>query len=1079
MTPPTVTPRPASRRVAERHSRQGNALPRLGASLLTLLLLALPPLVLLQVTGNPLRPPAALRGSDALLHQIDDAAVVYIVATLAWLWWLHLLGCFVTQALQQARGSRARMPWPRLLFGANTLIASNLVAVILMSGSGSSLTPAPQKPSTVVTWQHDEVVSNLHPSPPPGARTLDLTADVAPSTSPAGRPEETAKVSSAGSAIRCRVLPPHGRHHDTLWDIAERHLGDGMRWRDIFALNEGRVMPDGQRLTRASLIRPGWILHLPADARSLPIDQVAAPDASSRVAVNGPGDTGGRAATTAHSDAAHLDTAHSGTMRQPSDTSDRSTAGSGMSQRFDLPPHQATPASPVPPALSEPQTSAHTPASQVSQPASTAGAAPSRADDRPSGPASHEPEHVGHDSHVETAGELGLLGLAGLGLLAALTRRRKVAARRRPRGARPATPASELLQVEAQLRREARSAQDLSATLRLALLLAARHDPERRLTEDLVAVWHHPDDSFELVLADGDADRTATTPGAESAGAESIGVMAPAPFVATGRGWLLPVEGRRFLFATTRTKSSDDRLREELEVHDDPFPLLLPVGAREGSTCLVNLGHAPVVSLDADQVVDAGHASEQDTDGGSRGNSVSAVLAAWVLQLAGAPWAGNSRILLAPPYADLAGSLPALSVAGPDDLTRLASAASSDGVLGEEAELLAGFRPDQLPATTFDLARGDTALAVLLDGQQPCTDPAAAATPDVWRLQPDGTVSIPGIADGLVPTRVEGEQLELVRRLLEHAQDPPHAAASDPGRRSRALETPPTPLPPATALPTALNTARPTAASSGDTAAVADDPEFALPEPGEERLAVPPVVRVDVLGPVMMTGTSSTLGGTLRQILLFLAMHRRPVPPLALWEAVWPDREFNDHSLRSRCNELKRYLHRQLLKDGRSWVLPASVRCDWQEFKALAAGSHDDKITALALVRGRPFEDFAPDWIHLEGIYAEIEATIVDLALEVASDALERGDTMTASFAAAAGAKASPYEERLVQLGIRAAQDRGAYSLARSLHRQLTAVLDDEIEPDDTELPATTQLMADLNYNESRQLRQAQRGSDS
>jgi len=679
---------------------------------------------------------------------------------------------------------------------------------------------------------------------------------------------------------------------------------------------------------------------------------------------------------------------------------------------------------------------------------------------------------------------MGLLGLAGLGLLAALTRRRKVAARRRPRGVRSATPDSELLKVEAQLRREARSAQDLSATLRLALLLAARHDPERRLTEDLLAVWHHPDDSFELVLA----------------GAESAVVTAPAPFVATGRGWVLPVEGRRFLFATTRTKSSDNRLREELQLHDDPFPLLLPVGARAGSTCLVNLGHAPVVSLVEDQAADASQDPDQDpdrdtgqdTDLSSGGNSVSAVLAGWVLQLAGAPWAGNCRIVLAPPYAALAGSLPALSVAGPDDLTRLASSGSSEGaVLSEEAELLAGFRPDQLPATTFDLARGDTALAILLDGQHPSTAPDGAATPDVWRLQPDGSVSIPGIADGLVPTPVDGQQLQLVRRLLEYAQDPPHASASDPGLRSRALETPPTPLAPATAPPPAP----PAEPSSGDatssgggdaetsepsgTSAVADGSELALPEPGEEPLAAPPVVRVDVLGPVMMTGTSSTLGGTLRQILLFLAMHRRPVPPLALWEAVWPDREFNDHSLRSRCNELKRYLHRQLLKDGRSWVLPASVRCDWQEFNALAAGSHDDKVTALALVRGRPFEDFAPDWIHLEGIYAEIEATIVDLALEVANDALERGDTMTASFAAAAGAKASPYEERLVQLGIRAAQDRGAYSLARSLHRQLTAVLDDEIEPDDTELPTTTQLMADLNYNESRQLRQTHRGSDS
>jgi hypothetical protein len=457
-------------------------------------------------------------------------------------------------------------------------------------------------------------------------------------------------------------------------------------------------------------------------------------------------------------------------------------------------------------------------------------------------------------------------------------------------------------------------------------------------------------------------------------------------------------------------------------------------------------------------------------------------------------------MLLAPSYADLALTYPACATAGPDDLTRLATALP-DSTTPEGAEFVAGFRPDQLPSAALERARTSRAtLAVMLVGHTSSDVTTSIAAGEEWTLRSDGTVTIPRVAESIVPRPLDDEHLELVRRLLEHAQDPPHAATNDPGLRARALDAPATPLPPAPAPPAAgpdadaatendaeidaemaagRNAERDAVARGGARTPGVDTPavpaEVDASDLNDDALQAPPVVRVDVLGPVMMTGTSSTLGGTLRQILLFLALHRRPVPPLALWEAVWPDREFNDHSLRSRCNELKRYLHRQLLKDGRSWVLPETVRCDWQEFKALAAGGHDDKVTALALVRGRPFEDFAPDWVHLEGFYAEIEATIVDLALEVATDALERGDTMTASFAAAAGAKASPYEERLVQLGIRAAQDRGAYSLARSLHRQLTAVLDDEIEPDDTELPGTTRLMADLNYAESRQFRDAKR----
>ena len=62
------------------------------------------------------------------------------------------------------------------------------------------------------------------------------------------------------------VKPPVGRFHESLWEIAQKYLGDGRRYREIFDLNSGRVQPDGSRLTIASLIRPGWVLHMPRDA---------------------------------------------------------------------------------------------------------------------------------------------------------------------------------------------------------------------------------------------------------------------------------------------------------------------------------------------------------------------------------------------------------------------------------------------------------------------------------------------------------------------------------------------------------------------------------------------------------------------------------------------------------------------------------------------------------------------------------------------------------------------------------------------------------------------------------------------
>lgn len=51
---------------------------------------------------------------------------------------------------------------------------------------------------------------------------------------------------------------------DDLWELAERHLDDGDRWRELYEANRGRTQPDGERLTDPDLIRPGWTLRLPA-----------------------------------------------------------------------------------------------------------------------------------------------------------------------------------------------------------------------------------------------------------------------------------------------------------------------------------------------------------------------------------------------------------------------------------------------------------------------------------------------------------------------------------------------------------------------------------------------------------------------------------------------------------------------------------------------------------------------------------------------------------------------------------------------------------------------------------------------
>lgn len=49
----------------------------------------------------------------------------------------------------------------------------------------------------------------------------------------------------------------------TLWGLAEEHLGEGTRWREIWALNEGRQQADGTVMRSPGLLVPGWTVLVP------------------------------------------------------------------------------------------------------------------------------------------------------------------------------------------------------------------------------------------------------------------------------------------------------------------------------------------------------------------------------------------------------------------------------------------------------------------------------------------------------------------------------------------------------------------------------------------------------------------------------------------------------------------------------------------------------------------------------------------------------------------------------------------------------------------------------------------------
>ena len=64
---------------------------------------------------------------------------------------------------------------------------------------------------------------------------------------------------------------------DTLWHIADEHLGDGADWTMLAALDLGRDMGGGMRFVDPDQLGAGWHLRLPADARASAPDTPPAP----------------------------------------------------------------------------------------------------------------------------------------------------------------------------------------------------------------------------------------------------------------------------------------------------------------------------------------------------------------------------------------------------------------------------------------------------------------------------------------------------------------------------------------------------------------------------------------------------------------------------------------------------------------------------------------------------------------------------------------------------------------------------------------------------------------------------------
>lgn len=211
------------------------------------------PYLLVRYVGNPL--PSGLPAWDEVVlsaqsREVDDSLVVGLLAVVVWLAWAQLLVSLFVEARAAARGVTTSAVRG---LGATQWLARRLVAqftvatsLLVQSSVGLALPPAPALADVV-----------------PAALLHDPGADVV------ARP----LVSSQGVVVQVQTS-------DTLWDLAEQHLGDGSRWSEIRDANVGRTMPDGTVLDAQFVAISGdWSLLIPAT------------QSSSLAASTAPGDT--------------------------------------------------------------------------------------------------------------------------------------------------------------------------------------------------------------------------------------------------------------------------------------------------------------------------------------------------------------------------------------------------------------------------------------------------------------------------------------------------------------------------------------------------------------------------------------------------------------------------------------------------------------------------------------------------------------------------------------------------------------------------------------------------------------------
>ncbi|MGW3498307.1 LysM peptidoglycan-binding domain-containing protein [Streptomyces sp. NPDC001020] len=220
----------------------GRTLARVLKAVLSLLVLtvAVAGLPLLLAWATPVIWAATHNDIMHLLDRQDTGSVfLLLLVAVGWIGWAQFTFCAVRELIAQVRGRTWHAPRG---MGASQRAAALLIGSILVLLPTSSALASDAQAAQATTAAHV-----------PGQPQTSQATETEQAQTPA------ASTPASGNTYTVRETRPA----ESLWGIAERELGDGERWREIAALNEGHTMVDGTVFHANSFLQPGWQLEMP------------------------------------------------------------------------------------------------------------------------------------------------------------------------------------------------------------------------------------------------------------------------------------------------------------------------------------------------------------------------------------------------------------------------------------------------------------------------------------------------------------------------------------------------------------------------------------------------------------------------------------------------------------------------------------------------------------------------------------------------------------------------------------------------------------------------------------------------